>query len=64
MKKAIRKEPFEKLAAKIKAEQDQETQSRRSTREPHDYMPSDELEDAEAANSRRVAQVYRELSAQ
>jgi hypothetical protein len=64
MKNPLRKEPFEKLAATIKAEQEQETQNRRSTREQRDYMPSEELEDAETANTRRVSQVYRDRSAE
>lgn len=58
--KPINKAPFEKLAARIQGEQDQEKQERQQAKvgeESHDYMSFDELDGAEAANTRRVGQV-------
>jgi hypothetical protein len=58
----IRQEPFQKLAAAIQAEQDQDKAARNQETETvrQDYMSMDELEDAETANTRRVSQVYSE----
>jgi hypothetical protein len=58
--KPIRKAPFEKLAATLEAEQQQRDAQRQAKPGMRDYMPADELEDAEAANTQRVSQVYSE----
>ena len=58
---SIRKAPFEKLAATLEAEQQQRDAQRQQAKAGRrDYMPADELDDAEAANTQRVSQVYSE----